>query len=101
MEVEIKNGVEINERSYRYNPNDAVGSVRDVERAVSDSPVLIEPRKYAKFSETQPQPDYLQWSRGSLFVCFVWGVLAYIASIKTQKYNKMEAYDQAAYFSKY
>ena len=100
MEV---NGVEINERSYRYNPNEHSGVSRselDVERATSDSPVLVEPRKYAKFSETQPQPDYMSWSRGSLFICFVWGVLAYIASIKTQKYNRMEAYDQAAYFSR-
>jgi hypothetical protein len=41
----------------------------------------------------------MNWSTTSLFVCFIWGIFAFIASNKVRKYNKMEAYDEAAYYS--
>jgi hypothetical protein len=61
--------------------------------------ITAQPKLYAKFQVTSPQPDYMQWSTISLFVCFVWGIFAFNASNKVRKFNRMKAYDQAAHFS--
>lgn len=63
------------------------------------NPVYIQPRRYSKLQVTSPQPDYMQWSTASLFICFIWGIFAFIASNKVKKYNQMKAYDQAAHYS--
>ena len=64
-----------------------------------DGFTTIQPKKFAKFEVTSPQEEYMTWSTASLLICCVWGVFAFIASNKVRKYNKMGAYDQAAYYS--
>lgn len=65
-----------------------------------DGHVTVQPyRQYSKFEVTTPQPDYMSWSTASIFLCFAWGIFAYIASNKVRKFNKIKAYDQAAHYS--
>lgn len=80
------------------------GRNEDVERGPLDEShnrpsIYIQPKKYGKLHVTSPQPDYMQWSTISLFVCFVWGIFAYRASNRVRKFNKMKAFDEAAHYS--
>ena len=84
-----KNGSDA-ERGIRYEESQLVDTVRS-------------PTKARKFSITiidQPSPDYLKWSMASIFICFLWGILAFRASSKARSYNKMKAYNEASYYSK-
>lgn len=47
-----------------------------------------------------PQKDYYSWSIGSIFLCFVWGILAFMSSNKVREYNKRKDYVQAAKYSR-
>lgn len=58
-----------------------------------------QPKKYSNLSVSSPQPDYMNWSTASLFICFVWGIFAFMSSNKVRKFNQMKAYDQAAHYS--
>lgn len=46
-----------------------------------------------------PPPDYYNRSTLSLFICFVWGILAFRASNKARKLNNMKAYEDAHFWS--
>ena len=46
-----------------------------------------------------PPPDYMSRSTASLFICFLFGIFAYRASNQARRFNRMKAYDEAAYFS--
>lgn len=79
----------------------------DVERGVGyeesqlvDSIRTIQPRKFSITIVTEPSPDYLKWSTASIFICFLWGILAFRASNKVRKYNNMKAFNEASYYSK-
>lgn len=80
-----------------YNNND--DQEANIEKSVTNYPTLYQPKKYSSMSITTPQPDYMNWSTASLFLCFVWGIFAYKASNKVRKFNRMKAYDQAAIYS--
>lgn len=71
----------------------------NIEKGGLQFPTLYQPKKYSNLSITTPQPDYMNWSTASLFICFVWGIFAYKASNKVRKFNRMKAYDQAAIYS--
>ena len=60
-----------------------------------------QPLRYGdgKIAQNVPQPDYMNWSTASLFICFLWGILAFNASNKVRKFNKIKEYDQAHYYS--
>lgn len=60
----------------------------------------LQPRKFERFHEHTAQPDYMSWSTASLFMCFIWGIFAFMESNKVRKYNKMKAYDEAARHSR-
>jgi hypothetical protein len=53
-----------------------------------------------EFMPDRPQKDYYSWSIGSIFLCFIWGILAYMSSNKVREYNKRKDYVQAAKFSR-
>ncbi|RNA36919.1 tumor suppressor candidate 5-like protein [Brachionus plicatilis] len=80
-----------------YNSN--VDNEANIEKGFLRPPTLYQPKKYSSMTMTAPQPDYMNWSTASLFVCFVWGIFAYQASNKVRKFNRMKAYDQAAIYS--
>lgn len=73
----------------------------DAERCATDDhpTVYAQPKRYGKMQVSSPQPDYMNWSTASLFICFVWGIFAYRASNRVRKFNKMKAFDQAAHYS--
>ena len=73
---------------------------RDVERGNDGSILVKQPRRYSFGTVDGPQPDYINWSYASLFVCIFWGVFAFMASNKVQKYNNLKAYNEAAHYSR-
>ncbi|CAF0802046.1 unnamed protein product [Brachionus calyciflorus] len=83
------------EQNYSYNSN----MESNAERGLSQTPTITQPKKYSALNISSPQPDYMNWSTASLFVCFIWGIFAFNASNKVRKFNKMKAFDQAAYYS--
>ncbi len=70
------------------------------ESQLVDSVQTKQPRKFSTTIITEPSPDYMKWSTISLFVCFLWGILAFIASNKVRKYNNMKAFNEARYYSR-
>lgn len=70
------------------------------ESQLVDSIRTTQPRKFSTSIIATPSPDYMKWSTASLFVCFLWGILAFIASNKVRKYNSMKAYNEANYYSR-
>lgn len=74
---------------------------RDIEMGVHETDLVYkQPRKFSSIPVKTPQPDYMSWSTASLFVCFFWGIFAFIASNKVKKYNNLKAYNEAAYYSR-
>ena len=47
-----------------------------------------------------PSPDYFMQSLASLFICFAWGVFAFLASNRTRKLNKAGNYEEARRWSR-
>ena len=77
------------ERGTRYEESQLVDTVRPTQ-----------PRKFSITIIDRPSPDYMKWSTASIFICFLWGILAFRASNKVRKYNSMKAYNEASYYSR-
>lgn len=61
----------------------------------------VQHRKYStSISALQSEsPDYLKRSIGSVFLCFIWGLLALRASTKVRKCNSVRDFSKAKYYS--
>ena len=80
--------------------SDAERGIRYEESQLVDSMRQTQPRKFSITIVDRPSPDYMKWSTASIFICFLWGILAFRASSKARSYNKMKAYNEASYYSK-
>lgn len=87
MEMNGKSGSDA-ERGIRYEESQLVDSMRQTQ-----------PRKFSITIVDRPSPDYMKWSTASIFICFLWGILAFRASNKVRKYNSMKAFNEASYYS--
>jgi hypothetical protein len=80
--------------------SDAERCVKYEESQLVDTVRPTQPRKFSIAIVDRPSPDYMKWSTASIFICFLWGVLAFRASNKVRKYNSMKAFNEASYYSK-
>lgn len=77
-------------------------TLRFEETIASDAPRRsVSHRKYSTLipGNRKPSPDYLKRSILSIFLCFVWGILAFRASRKVREHNNRRSYQKAEYYS--
>lgn len=78
-----------------------MGDVEYQETAIDQQPDIQASNEMISTTElfNTPPPDYYNRSTMSLFICFVWGILAFRASNKARKLNNIKAYQDAHFWS--